>query len=154
TVTGVQTCALPISSPHTTVSYFGFVVFSCISSAKRTPRSKSVSARQRVHRHLQASWVAGSKDQALPCRALFCPSQYKNAPTATNAPVPPTTFAIASAGWASPGLGTNERAMVRDAVLNPTQESNNAVGLPPGTRITSGPAGSLCKRNIAANKNR
>src|SRR5207245_2091272 len=94
------------------------------------------------------------KDQALPCRALFCPSQYKNAPTATNAPVPPTTFAIASAGWASPGLGTNERAMVRDAVLNPTQESNNAVGLPPGTRITSGPAGSLCKRNIAPNKNR
>src|SRR5207245_908715 len=68
---------------------------------KNSEEQIGVSARQRVHRHLQASWVAGSKDQALACRALFCPSQYKNAPTAINTPVAPTTFAIASTGSAT-----------------------------------------------------
>jgi len=80
------------------------------------------------------------------------PAQYSHTPISTSAPQPPTILKTASGLFGSSGGGRTDRAMVNSVVANPRMDSACAAGFPPGTRITSSPAGSPCSLNIDANK--
>jgi len=58
----------------------------------------------------------------------------------------------ASGLFGSSGCGISDNAIVSPVVRNPTVATSFATVAPPGTRITSGPAGSRCSLIIAANK--
>src|SRR5262245_8520016 len=66
----------------------------------------------------------------------------------------PTTLTTASVLFGSLSSGTHASTIDTAVTKKPTEASAIATGLPPGTRITSGPAGSRCSAIIAANMNR
>jgi len=75
-------------------------------------------------------------------------------PTATIIELDPMIFPTASSLCGSSAGGMHASTLEIIVVRRPKIASTTAAGLPPGTRMTSGPAGSLCTRIIAVNKKR
>src|SRR5262249_10593533 len=84
--------------------------------------------------------------------ALLFPFQYNPAPMGSSKAEPPATFIRASGLLGSSGWGMTEIRIVKLVMTSPMMEIATATGLPPGTRMISGPAGSLCSLIIAAKR--
>jgi len=61
-------------------------------------------------------------------------------------PLEPSSFTTAKNLLGSSAGGMQASTLEVMVVINPRMASRNATGFPPGMRITSGPAGSPCKR--------
>jgi len=65
----------------------------------------------------------------------------------------PTAFPTAIHVCGSSGDGTNDKQIADPATHSPMVAIARAIHVPPGTRITSIPAGRLCSFNMDANRN-
>src|SRR5205085_314304 len=82
------------------------------------------------------------------------PERYTIAPIPISTSERPTTFTTANVLFGSISEGMHASTIDTAVTMKPIDASAVATGVPPGTRRTSGPAGSRCSTIIAANMNR
>ena len=110
--------------------------------------------------HVDGSWrsveaIAGPpRNWSGAERRLRFPVKYTAAPPKSSSPVSPATFVTASTLFGSPSAGMSARPIAVAVTQNPTPPTSVATGRPPGTRITSGPAGSDWSLIMEANMKR